>query len=30
MLIGMDLLGLLEVLVIDYRRRELHVKLRRG
>lgn len=30
MLIGMDVLGLLDTLVIDYRRRELHVKLRRG
>lgn len=28
MLIGMDVLGLLDVLVIDYRRRELQVKLR--
>ncbi|HEU0225336.1 MAG TPA: retropepsin-like aspartic protease [Steroidobacteraceae bacterium] len=28
MLVGMDVLGLLEVLVIDYRRRELQVKLR--
>jgi hypothetical protein len=28
MLVGMDVLGLLDVLVIDYRRRELHVKLR--
>ena len=30
MLVGMDLLGLLDVLVIDYRRKELQVKLRRG
>ena len=30
MLIGMDVLGLLDTLVIDYRRRELHVKLRRS
>jgi hypothetical protein len=30
MLIGMDVLGLLDTLIIDYRRRELHVKLRRG
>jgi len=29
MLIGMDVLGLLDTLVIDYRRKELHVKLRR-
>lgn len=29
MLIGMDLIGLLDTLVIDYRRKELHVKLRR-
>lgn len=28
MLVGMDVLGLLDVLVIDYRRREVHVKLR--
>ena len=28
MLVGMDLLGLLEVLIIDYRRKELQVKLR--
>jgi predicted aspartyl protease len=27
-LIGMDVLGLLETLVIDYRRRELHIKMR--
>ncbi len=30
MLIGMDVLGLLEVLVIDYRRRELHIRLPRS
>ncbi len=30
MLIGMDVLGLLDTLVIDYRRRELQVKLRRN
>ncbi len=30
MLIGMDVLGLLDTLVIDYRRRELHLKLRRS
>jgi hypothetical protein len=30
MLIGMDVLGLLDTLVIDYRRKELQVKLRRG
>jgi hypothetical protein len=30
MLIGMDVLGLLDTLIIDYRRRELQVKLRRG
>lgn len=30
MLIGMDVLGLLDTLIIDYRRKELHVKLRRG
>jgi hypothetical protein len=30
MLIGMDVLGLLDTLVIDYRRRELQMKLRRG
>jgi predicted aspartyl protease len=30
MLIGMDVLGLLDTLVIDYRRKELHVKLRRS
>jgi predicted aspartyl protease len=30
MLVGMDVLGLLDTLVIDYRRRELHVKLRRS
>jgi len=29
-LIGMDILGLLDTLVIDYRRKELHVKPRRG
>ena len=30
MLIGMDVLGLLDTLIIDYRRKELQVKLRRG
>jgi len=30
MLVGMDVLGLLDTLIIDYRRRELQVKLRRG
>ena len=30
MLIGMDVLGLLDTLIIDYRRRELQVRLRRG
>ena len=30
MLIGMDVLGLLDTLVIDYRRKELHMKLRRS
>jgi predicted aspartyl protease len=30
MLIGMDVLGLLDTLVIDYRRKELQMKLRRG
>jgi hypothetical protein len=30
MLIGMDVLGLLDTLVIDYRRRELQMKLRRS
>jgi predicted aspartyl protease len=30
MLIGMDVLGLLDTLVIDYRRRELQMKIRRG
>jgi predicted aspartyl protease len=30
MLVGMDVLGLLDTLVIDYRRRELQVKLRRN
>ena len=30
MLIGMDVLGLLDTLVIDYRRKELQIKLRRG
>jgi hypothetical protein len=30
MLIGMDVLGMLDTLVIDYRRKELHVKLRRS
>ncbi len=30
MLIGMDVLGLLDTLIIDYRRRELQVKLRRS
>ena len=30
MLIGMDLLGLLDTLIIDYRRKELQVKLNRG
>ena len=29
MLIGMDVLGLLDTLIIDYRRKELQVKLRR-
>jgi hypothetical protein len=29
MLIGMDVLGLLDTLIIDYRRRELQVKLAR-
>jgi hypothetical protein len=28
-LIGMDILGLLDTLVIDYRRMELHIKSRR-
>jgi predicted aspartyl protease len=30
MLIGMDVLGLLDTLIIDYRRKELQVRLRRG
>jgi hypothetical protein len=30
MLIGMDVLGLLDSLVIDYRRREIQMKIRRG
>ena len=30
MLIGMDVLGLLDTLIIDYRRKELQVKLRRS
>ena len=30
LLIGMDVLGLLDTLIIDYRRKELQVKLRRG
>ena len=30
MLIGMDVLGLLDTLIIDYRRKELQIKLRRG
>jgi hypothetical protein len=30
MLIGMDVIGLFDTLIIDYRRRELQVKLRRG
>ena len=30
MLIGMDVLGLLDTLVIDYRRREIQMKIRRG
>jgi hypothetical protein len=30
MLIGMDVLGLLDTLVIDYRRKELQVKLPRS
>lgn len=30
MLVGMDVLGLLDTLIIDYRRKELQVKLRRG
>jgi hypothetical protein len=30
MLIGMDVLGLLDTLVIDYRRKELQMKIRRG
>ena len=30
LLIGMDVLGVLDVLVIDYRRRELHLLLRRN
>lgn len=30
MLIGMDVLGLLDALVIDYRRKELHMKIRRS
>jgi hypothetical protein len=30
MLIGMDVLGLLDTLVIDYRRKELQLKIRRG
>ena len=30
MLVGMDVLGLLDTLIIDYRRRELQIKLRRG
>ena len=30
MLIGMDVLGLVDTLIIDYRRRELQVKVRRG
>jgi predicted aspartyl protease len=29
-LVGMDILGLVDTLVIDYRRRELHIKPRRG
>ena len=29
LLIGMDILGLLDTLVIDYRRMELHIKRRR-
>jgi hypothetical protein len=28
MLIGMDVLGLIETLIIDYRRRELQIRLR--
>ncbi|MGQ0429155.1 MAG: retropepsin-like aspartic protease [Gammaproteobacteria bacterium] len=30
MLVGMDVLGLLDILIIDYRRKELQIKLRRG
>jgi Aspartyl protease len=30
LLVGMDILGLVDTLVIDYRRRELHIKPRRG
>jgi hypothetical protein len=30
MLIGMDVLGLLDTLIIDYRRRELQLRLRRS
>jgi hypothetical protein len=30
MLMGMDVLGLVETLIIDYRRKELQVKVRRG
>jgi hypothetical protein len=30
MLIGMDVLGLLDTLIIDYRRKELQVRLRRS
>ena len=30
MLICMDVLGLLDTLIIDYRRKELQIKLRRG
>jgi hypothetical protein len=30
MLIGMDALGLLDSLVIDYKRHEIHVRTRRG